>query len=67
MYYNKLLYYGKYTPKYVFIVPQTAEKSKRNIWKRIGEQLFESAETIKDHAGVSTLRPETGRAEFRVK
>ncbi len=30
VYYNKLLYYGKYAPKYGFIVSQTAEKSKKN-------------------------------------
>lgn len=30
VYYNKLLYYGKYAPKYGFIVSQTTEKSKKN-------------------------------------
>ena len=42
VYYNKLLYYGKYAPKYGFIVPQPAEKSKRNFWKRVGERLLKS-------------------------
>ncbi len=44
VYYNKLLYYGKYAPKYGFIVPQAAEKSKKNFCWWAGERLFKSAE-----------------------
>ena len=30
VYYNKLLYYGKYAPKYGFIVSHLAKKCKKN-------------------------------------
>ncbi len=30
VYYNKLLYYGKYAPKHGFIVSQLAKKCKKN-------------------------------------
>ena len=44
VYYNKLLYYGKYVPKHAFSVPQTDEKCKNFFRKRRGIQPLVSGE-----------------------
>ncbi len=51
VYYNKLLYYGKYASKYGFIVPQPVKKCKKNFCKRAEEQLFRRRKKGNDRVG----------------
>ncbi len=66
MYYNKLLYYEKYTPKYGFIVSHTAEKCKKNFNSGWGNG-FSKVKNDKCLRGVSVFRPETKCTKQSVK